>query len=423
MAQPGFLQRIRNYVFPTPGNGLKGAAWPVGNASKNLRNYITPVQMQRIRHDVQMWRDSINEAEHAWFPHRVKMQRMYIDTILSGHTQACVRRRKNLTLLKDFAFVNETGYEHEALKKLFSKKWFSSFLEYALDAQFFGYSLVSLGDVVGDDFPNLSIIPRYNISPDRLNVASYVYSISGAQFFDEPYKDWHIWVPTNTDAGISKVGYGVLYSVAVYEIMARNMLGNNADAVELYGMPLRVGKTQKIDESERGNFEIALQNMGSAGYILLDTFDELELIESKSMGQGYKIFPDFEQRLEKKISKIILGHADAMDSVPGKLGAAQGDDNPAAVALRDTQTVDGSFLEDVVNTSLLPKLVNLGFNIPQGYRFCFRNNQELEAIRARQDQSNKLTADIAYTMKQAGLEMDAAYFEQRTGIPTAKSTE
>ena len=36
-----------------------------------------------------------------------------------------------------------------------------------------------------------------------------------------------------------------------------------------------------------------------------DTLDELDLLESKWNGQGFKIYADLEQRCEKKISKII----------------------------------------------------------------------------------------------------------------------
>jgi hypothetical protein len=411
--------KVKNYVFPANPVTEIGAEWKGTNdIKKNLRNYITPVQLQRIRHDIQMWRDAISEAEQAWFPHRVKMQRMYIDTILSGHTLACVNRRKDLTLLREFVFTNENDEENDDLHKLFNKKWFAQFLNFALEAKFFGYSLIPLNDVVNDGFPKIGLIRRFNISPDRLNVTSYVYSIQGAQFLDKPYANWHVWVPTPTDVGISEVGYGELYSVAVYEIMARNLLGSNADAVELYGMPIRKGKTSKTDELERNQFEQALANMGSAGYILLDVMDELELVESKGMGQGYKIYSDFEKRLESKISKILLGHADAMDSVPGKLGATQGEDSPTHMALRDKQATDGAFLEDVVNDNLIPKMIKLGFNIDPQYKFRFSNNQEMIEKREKEDKNNLVTAQIAYQMKQAGLQYDPIDFEERTGIKT-----
>lgn len=413
---------IKNYFFPIAENGpvvQGGNDWrTIKEVKKNLSGYITPVQLQRIRHDVQLWREAVQEAEQAWYPHRVRMQRMFLDTKLHAHVKACAARRKNLTMLKDFKLCNDSGIENEELTKLIKKKWFFDFLNYTLDAKFFGYTLVSLGDVVGDEYPELSIIRRHNISPDRLNVTSYVYSISGAQFLDEPYKDWHIWIPTETEIGISKVGYGLYYEVALYEIICRNVLGFNADAAELYGMPMRVGTTSKTEEDERAAFAQSLAAMGNAGWILKDVMDEVELVESKGNGQGFKIYESLEQRCEKKISKIILGHADALDSVPGKLGGGSGEESPVHQALEDIATVDCRFVEHIVNGELLPRMRMHGFSIPEDVHFEFKNDAEREETRRREDESNKMTADIAQVMKNAGLKMDAKYFEERTGIPT-----
>lgn len=204
----------------------------------------------------------------------------------------------------------------------------------------------------------------------------------------------------------------------MYEIICRNVLGFNMDSAELYGMPLRKGKTTKTNEDERALFEKALAQMGSAGYILMDTMDDLELVESSQTGQGFKIYESLEKRCEAKISKVLLGHADALDSTPGKIGGGQGEESPVAQALEDIQTVDCRFLENNVNTELLPRLRELGISIPDDLHFEIKNDQEREEMRRREDQSNKLTADIAQVMKNAGLQMDAAYFEERTGIPT-----
>lgn len=421
------LSTVKNYLFPTPDNPLtqeRPGDWREEKApERNLRSYITPVQLQRIRHDVQLWREAITDAEQAWYPHRVRMQRMFLDTVLNAHVTACMTRRKNLTLLKDFKLCNEAGEENEQYTKLIKKDWFAKYCNYVLDAQFFGYSLISLGDLVNDEFPKLTTIRRFNISPDRLNVTSYVYSLSGAQFQEDPYRVWNVWVQTPTEVGISLTGYGLLYKVAMYEIICRNVLGFNMDSAELYGMPLRKGKTSKTNEDERALFEKALAQMGSAGYILMDTMDELELVESSQTGQGFKIYESLEKRCEAKISKVLLGHADALDSTPGKIGGGQGEESPVAQALEDIQTVDCRFLENNVNNELLPRLRELGISIPDDLHFEIKNDQEREEMRRREDQSNKLTADIAQVMKNAGLQMDAAYFEERTGIPTTAAPE
>ena len=387
---------------------------------RNLGRFIAPVQLQRFRHDVQMWREAITEAENAWYPHRVRMQRMFIDTILSGHTLACRDRRNNLTLMREWCFKDANGNENEDLKKLFDKPWFSLFKKYVLDAQAYGYSLVSLGDCVDGNFKDLSIIRRWNVSPDRKNVTSLVYALQGIDFTEEPYRDWHIYVSTPSETGQSICGYGYLYNVALYEIMCRNLLGNNADAVELYSMPTRIGTTNKAGEERQALLD-TLINMGSAGAVVIDELDKIEFVESKGNGQGFKLFPDFEQRLEKKISKIILGHADAMDSTPGKLGGGQGEESPVHEALESIKMADGALLEDVVNNELIPRLINIGFAIDANYKFCFDNNSELQEQRCYEDDANLKTAQIAQTLKNAGLDVDAAYIEERTGIKVTKA--
>lgn len=414
----GFNANTQPVTYGAPGSVAVRQGGGSTDLARNLTNYIAPVQLQRLRHDVAMWREAVTEAENAWYPHRVKMQRLYIDTILNGHVFSLMDRRKDLTLLRDWCFKDQKGEEVEGLEDMFKGEWFDLLISYTLDALFFGYSLVSLGDIEQDQFVNTSLIRRWNVSPDRLNVAEFIYALSGAKFTEEPYRDWHIWVSTPSENGVGTCGYGLFYKIALYEIFLRNTLGYNGDFVELFAMPYRVGKTTKTEESERAELAAAIQNMGSAGWAILDPMDEIEFLENDMSGSGFTAYESLEERCQKIVSKIILGHSDAMDSTPGKLGSGQGDDNPVAIALRDKQVKDGKFVERMINGQLLPKMRNLGFKIPDKVRFEFKNDQEKEAFRERQDASNKVTAEIAQTMKNAGLKMDAKYFEERTGIKT-----
>lgn len=419
--------QIMNAFMPTFGGYIAQISQrdtPTGTA-RNLSRYIAPVQLARIRQDIQSWRDCAGEFENSWYPHRVKLQRLYLDTKLNGHVSACQSRRLDLTTLKDWKIVDKDDPEKEYPKihTLLAKPWFKSYMRYALESKAYGYSLISLGDLVNDDFPNLSMIRRFNISPDRHNVTQFIYSISGAPFLEDPWTKWHIWVPSPTDDGVSTCGYGYLYKAAFYEIIARNVITQNVDATELYGMPIRVGKTSKAAESEeRAVFEAAIENMGSAGWMLMDLAgDELELVESKSLGNGYKIYESLETRCEKKISKIILGHADAMDSIPGRLGAAAiNPDSPVNQALRDIATTDMNDFTDLTNLQLFPKLRGLGFIIPDNCQFVFDNNEETAEVRTKEDTANLTTAQIFQTIKNAGGDPDWKYFSDRTGIKTEK---
>lgn len=386
------------------------AALPTPKVKKAGTAPITPVQLLRIVQDAQTRKDAMSEAERAYFPFRYKMQQMFLNTYDNGHVKACIERRKDMTLLRDWYF-GETDKPNDDITALFSKTWFNNFLSHAMDAMVFGYSLIHLNDLVDNGFPKLSVVKRWNVSPDRFEVAQYPLMPSGVKFQEDPtVKDWYVYIDTPNDFGVSPCGYGLLWDVSIYEIFLRNLLGFNGTFVELFAQPVRWGKTNYTEGPERDMLEQALRDMGSSAYILTNPTDEIQLLESNLGGTGYKSYDNLEARLQKLISKVILGHADAIDSVPGKLGSGSNLDNPVSTALRDKQVKDGTFMESVVNDLLLPQLRNLGFNIPDNCLFHFKNDAEV------MDNAHNVT-DLAVKIKNAGLQMDEKYFTEQTGIP------
>lgn len=222
----GLKQQIQKYL---PTFGLSDTSKKM--SARRIGSVIAPYQFTRIKQDVRLWRDAITEAELAWYPHRVKMQRIFMDTILNGHVLACLNKRKNLTLLKKYAIYNGDKIDEKATE-LLQAEWFHNLLDYSLEAKFFGYSLIQLGDLVDNKFPNLTIVKRENVSPDRLNITSLVYSVSGIDFMNpeevdeegNSFFDWSLYVSTPSDKGQSICGYGLLYNIALYEILLRNIL-------------------------------------------------------------------------------------------------------------------------------------------------------------------------------------------------------
>jgi phage gp29-like protein len=426
-------KRAKNFInFNTTSMGVQqNLGADRQNFAKDLRNYISPVQLTRLKQDVASWRQAIAEAERAYYPFRVKMQRMFIDTILNGHVFSLMERRKDLTTLRNYKICDKNGVQSDDLTQMMqSQMWFEDFIEYALDAKFFGYSLISLGDVLNDEIQECSLIPRWFVSPDRHDVGTYIYATSGKDFRESPQSDWHVYVKTKSDNGASPCGYGLFYNLALYEIVLRNTLGFNADFVELYAMPYRLGKTTKTNETERAELEAAVRDMGSAGYAIIDPQDDISFLESKMAGTGYQSYESLLNYCQKIASKIVLGHADAVDSTPGKLGSGQGgkdganmDGSPVSQALADKQAKDAKFIEPVVNRQLFPKLAKIlpKIAIPEGYHFEYVNDGEDMQARKEEDESNLQTATVAQTMKSAGLQMDAKYFEKRTGITTSEA--
>ena len=81
--------QVRNFFFPLPDENqpqsfkITPNEWG-GNPTKDLRRYVAPIPVRRIRTDIQIWRDALAEAESRILPFRYKMQRMFLDTKLKS---------------------------------------------------------------------------------------------------------------------------------------------------------------------------------------------------------------------------------------------------------------------------------------------------------------------------------------------------
>lgn len=381
--------------------------------------YMSPNQLSRDRIDVLGWRDAIKEAESPWNPYRVKMQKMYQDTHLNEHLWACMEERKDLTLLRKFKLCGSSGIEDVEATNILRTTWFNNFQSYGLDALFYGYNLTKLGDVINDSLPKLSFVQRENVSPDRNVVSTQPYILSGTSWDDPLYKDWYIYFSTPTETGKSPCGYGALYRVAKTEILLRGNTGFNADYNEVEGIPLLVMKTDGQEDNRKADQD-AFLNRGHNPSIIVNKDDVIEKVEGQGAGRGFLTYESFEKRLQALISKIILGHADALDSTTGKLGATQGEDDPVYKAIKRKQTKDAEYILPYINDELLPRLRTLGFKIPEGLHFEYLNDEEKEEFRQREDTSNQATALIMKTISDAGGEPDWAWFNTRTGMNVAK---
>ena len=412
----GAFDKIKNFWFTAKPSDFKQNA-----SAQQINRYIAPVQFYRIKQDIQEWRESLTEAENPILPYRVKMQRLFADTELNGHVTACMTKRKNLVLLKDFALYKGEVIDEKATDML-KQKFFYDIMNYTLDADFYGYSLINLGDLDGDVLENISLVKRENTSPDRLTVVPVTYSPNGmVNFMDktscdengQSFYDWSIYIDTLSQTAQSKCGYGLLYKIAYYEIFLRNIMGYNSDYAEVYGQPLRHAKTTHTEGTEYDKLERSMAEMASNPSIITDMQTEIEFITGSGNGSGYMVYPNLEERIFKIISKILLGHADALDSTPGKLGA----NDAVKDALTEIETFQVRQFEYNANKHIIPKLQNLGIKIPLGLVFKFKNDKEKLEIRTAQDTANLATATIAKTLKDAGLKMSAEYFTEQTGIP------
>lgn len=400
------------------------------SVSRNLSNQIFPTTFYRPKIDLQTWANAIIEAEQASYPYRVQMQTMYEKTKMNAHVAACMQRRKELTLLRDFEIVDASGKRDEKWTEYFKQAWYKqTTLELILDAMYYGYTLISIGGIT-DGVPDEIInIKRWNISPDREHVSTFTRSPQGYSWNEKPYKPWHVWIPTPQTNGINNCGYGILYPVAAIEILQRNNVAYNADFIEMFAQPYRWLKTNDLEGEEFEAKKKMMREMASAGFGITGLNDELQFLSDGAKGNGYKSYNDFDHRCKADISKLIGGHADFIDSTPKALaggGQNSGGGDVTDDATGNTQVqkciaakrmIDGDFATTVTNEKIIPTLRGLGILIPKGHKIHFLNDTEERAISAQVADKNQKWATLALSMAQGGLQMDEAFFTQETGVP------
>lgn len=415
----------------------------------NLEGFISPVQFQRMSHDVKMWREAILEAELAFYPKRVRMQRMYMDTDQTGYFKALINRYRELTTLRDYeVFQKKDGKKivsRDLTQALEGQSWLGDYIEEVVNATLYGYSLISLGDIVADSFPNLSSIVRENILPDGNGrqkgnpvLTSMVYMTDGVHIKNDPLIEMcNHWISTKPERR-SSCGYGLLYVVALLEIHVRHASAWNVDYVESYGQPIKKGFTRKTGK-ERKKFEEFLKNSASNSYVLLDkaTEDDVEYEMAAAAGTAWKSYDNLITRLEGTASQVLLGHTDSIKSLPGKLGGMQAankdgfNESLVEQAMNAKQTVVGNFVCRKLNEVSFPLFRRLGRYVgskiiqnlvPEGYQFGLVNDKEEQNIIRRKNAQTGVAADWAQKAYNAGLQVDPSEFSEWTGFTFTKVT-
>lgn len=396
----------------------------------NIGNYIAPIQFQRWGHDIGMWRNAIGVAEHPFYPNRAPMIRMYIDTVENLYIKALLERWKELTLLRDIYLYEIIGgkkvISDVATQALREQPWFCDYREYTLEALLYGYSLISMGHIENDTFPNVKSIRRENINPDGVDgayLASMVYNLSGLKLQNDGLVEMcNHFIPTKSDRGVSACGYGLLYNLGWGEIHIRHIDEWNLDGLELNGQPIRVGTTSKVGK-ERKEFEKFLRYAASDSYILLDkgTDDKLELTSRSGGGTEWKSYENLSKRIKGACSQLMLGHEDAISSSAGKLGGQQTGDKDGnkislvEAAMNAKQVTCGNFECRRINEITAPQLRKLGKYVgssiirdlfPKGMYYGLMNDVEEEAIRRKTDAHRIRVGEAAKAMNDAGYDVD-----------------
>ncbi|QKG56992.1 DUF935 family protein [Hymenobacter sp. BRD128] len=364
-----------------------------GASPGSVLETVYPVQVRRLKQDVQKWRDALDRAENVYYPERVQLLSIYADVVLDPHLTSVLQTRKINVLGKAFKLVDSAGQENPKLTKLLQRPWFRQLCEHALDSKFYGHSLVEFATPVDGEFHRVTLINRQYVFPEAHLVRSMPGMIVGVDYANDPeYAPWILEIGSRHDLGL-------LLKAAPPVIWKKTVLAAWSDFTEMFGTPYRA-VSGTLDGPQMDACNTMMATMGQAGYGIFPEGAKIDFI-APAPGND-KIFDTFINRINSELSKLVLGQTMTTDSGSSR---SQGEvhERVADAYTKD----DATWLAEWVNETLLPFLLVHGYAVA-GYEFAFDDTETLS--------KTEQFAIVQGIMQNSGYQVSKQYLEDTFGV-------
>jgi len=367
---------------------------------------------QRKVDDLADWSRALNLAERRDDPDRTELIRIYKNMRIDGHINGIITTLINKIKAKDFLLVDSQGNEDEESKALFESKWFQKYLKWNVEAPFEGFSLIQLNDMVDGQFKDMELVDREFVIPDLGIIKKFDTRFSGDDqhwvYNEGALKDWFIFIGEDKDLGLFN-------AIAPQAISKKHIYSALWQFIELFGMPLRIGKTDLDDPKEKQNMIDMLGGMGRAGWGVFGSNDEIEYTES--VNGAVETFTEAIRSSNQEMSKNMTGVSGLFDD-KAFVGSAEAQE-------RVVKELIMSFTRTImfdINDMLIPRMQKQG-SFPDR-KFIWKADDLLSTVE-KGDLITSLAPFFEFTpdviLKELGIEVEAPKVAPNTEAATVAS--
>lgn len=408
---------IRNFfsgMFPSKTRDVLHTPYGDFNLAKGAdrkRVQKMVIELQRTtdaltRKDIKDWRDAWQLAINVDSPNRQRLYDIYRDVEIDLHLSGCVEQRRGFVMAKSFKIVDEKGDEDEAALHYFDQAWFKQLMRYALEANFWGHSLIELGEPATDGdgcicYSDVTLLPRKHVIPEYGRVITDLGQDwrTGINYREAPFSDWLI------EAGRPD-SLGLYLKAATQTIPKKNMLAFWDTFGEIFGMPMRIARTTSRDPKEIGRLERMMQGAGLNQYMIAGQDTEIEFVES-GKGDAYNVYDKRIDRANSELSKLVIGQTMTIED-----GSSLSQSETHLEVFQNLVESDCDMLRDIVNNQLIPRMVRHGFPV-KGLRFEWD-----DAVDYTPEQQKAYEEMVLQHYK-----VKPQYFEDKYGMPCEEKPE
>lgn len=307
--------------------------------------------------DVGDWRSALRSADNG----RVRyLYDLYDDMLIDGVLSDAVDKRKQAVLNSSLIFVDRKGKEVDLMADLMDTTDWELLLSSILDTRFYGRSGVEIE-------ASRSEVRAFALPSKHIDLATQSIILD---LYNDTNRVSYVDDPAIIVLGRER-DYGLLLKVMPYAIYKRGGFGDWSQWIELFGMPQRIGKYNTYDPESKRLLEQALDQAGSASYVIAPKDTDIEIREaSQTSGDS---FNEFRRACNEEILISILGQT--LTTISGERGARSLGEVHKSVEEGKNRS-DIKFVQRVLNTRVLPLLEARGVQGVTGGRFLFPEDAE-----------------------------------------------
>jgi hypothetical protein len=359
-----------------------------------------------VKNDIASWRTAHQMALNVENPKRATLYNIYdFTTDIDAHLTGVKQRTKLGVMQRKFKIVDAKGKENPELTKMMEAPWFYEFMSLALDANYYGNSLIQLGNVISRDgkmyFEDVELVPRRHVCPEY-GVLLYDQNdepSKGIPYRTGTYANWSI------EAG-DKHDLGLFLKVTPHVISKKHVQIFWDNFAERFGIPIIYATTETRNDTDRVKIENMLSQMGNMSWAYFPQGTELKLIET-TKGDAFQVFDARIMRANKEISIGMSGQTMVFED-GSSLSQAE-IHNQGFMEIKDGMAMNLKFL---INFKLTSLLITHGFPF-KGYYFEWDDAQEYTPEQMKSIEEMVLNS----------FEVDPTYFIDRYNIPITGKKE
>jgi len=361
---------------------------------------IKHATLNRQQQFIANWRQYQRTAIRDYNPQFYNLYNLYDDINDNPIVNSKKAIRINYITSRERMFMKGDQDVTDEVLKIVSNKLIEEFITISIDSKFYGSSLIKINDIKDSMVTSIDLIKRELHNPKKREILPSYASMNGESIDSKSMKNWYVQICDKSD-----VNYlGIFNKIAPHFLMLKDSHLTLSDYLRKLGVPPVVIKTNMTSEEHINNCMDALQNFKNSSSMVLDSQDEIELVEATNTSSA-DVFEVSDTIYTNNITSAILGSS-SMGDEKSFVGSAEISESIAnMISIADMKWVEYWF-----NKEFLPRLVNLGLTMLEGV--------ELKISRDKKQDEQDLFLKTIELMK-AGIMPDPKWVEEMFGIPLA----